>query len=87
MIASMTKPIKTPTKKSATARAASVVKAELAKRGMTAADLSRAANVNQMVLSRLVRGTRLPSAHALARIAKVFSVSVDSLLDTEKPNG
>lgn len=56
------------------------VRAALAARGWTAADLARATGESQMRVSLLVRGCKLPTAAFLARVAGALGTTADDLL-------
>lgn len=52
----------------------------LAALGWKQADLARATGENEMTISYLVRGARLPSAALLARVAEALQTTVEHLL-------
>lgn len=49
-------------------------------RRMTQADLHRASGLNEMYVSRIVRGTMDPSSSGLASLADALQVTTDELL-------
>ena len=52
------------------------------KRDLTQAQLARAMFVNNTTISQWESGSRLPSAHMIARLAGVLKVDVETLLST-----
>lgn len=64
--------------------AANVVRLMNAK-GLSQSDLARLCKVNFMAISRMARGTNLPPAWLLSRVAEVLKVSVDDLLADPAP--
>lgn len=61
------------------------VSALLERRGLTQRDLGRMAKMNDMAVSRLVRGEVEPTAAILANVAEALSVTVDFLLGKQIP--
>ena len=60
------------------------IKEERLKRGMTQEELSEKINLNPKSVSFLERGCGVPSFDTFINIAKVFDVSLDSLLMYDK---
>ena len=52
----------------------------LEEKGMSQAELARATKESEMNISRLVRGTNMPGAAMLSRVADALGVSVDYLI-------
>lgn len=61
------------------------VKALLAERGMSQAELSRKTGDLEMTISQLVRGIQCPSAALLARVAEALDTTADDLLAEPEP--
>jgi transcriptional regulator with XRE-family HTH domain len=55
------------------------LRCEMAKAGIGVRELARKSDNEPMTVSRLMNRKNMPSADALARIAEVLGVSIDSL--------
>lgn len=55
----------------------------LEKSGMTQRDLAKKINLDESILSRIIKGERAPKAEVLANIATALHVTTDYLLDVE----
>ena len=54
---------------------------QLLKHDMTQRDLATRINVTEVTMSRWINGLRQPTAYGLYRIAKVFRVSMEDLME------
>ena len=57
------------------------IKTELQKCGKTQKDLAEEINVTEATMSRWISGKRQPTAYGLYRVAKVFRVDMESLME------
>lgn len=55
------------------------IKREIEKQGILQADLARQCDITQAMMSQILRGSKIPSAVLLKKIADIIGVSVDSL--------
>ena len=55
--------------------------------GMSQRDLAKAINLDETILSRIIRGEREPKNEVLANIATALHVTTDYLLDIENTSG
>lgn len=51
---------------------------------MTQRDLANMINLDETILSRIIKGERVPKAEVIANIATALHVTTDYLLDVEK---
>lgn len=63
------------------------IKEARVKKGLTQLELSRAADINEMYLSEIERGIKMPSMNVFIKLISALDISADFLLRDEIPSG